>query len=93
MDELEIKIANFKELLKQKLIDTPASFEEQSRLIKYLKILDQDSNPAWDCIMAYHCWLENVLWELQNRYCKLAEEEEVNGQLEFVNCRLKLLIL
>ncbi|KAI6232964.1 Exocyst complex component 2 [Aphelenchoides fujianensis] len=73
---LEDKMQNFKDTLKQKLIDTPASFEEQSRLIKYLKILDPSSNPAWECITAYHCWLEKVLWELQNNYSKQAAGED-----------------
>lgn len=85
MEVLEQKMETFKEALKQKLISAPSSFEEQSRLIKYLKILDPDSNPAQDCIMSYHCWLENELWQLQNRYSKLANEE-VNEQLEFSNC-------
>jgi hypothetical protein len=82
MNVLEQKMEKFKEVVKQKLISSPSSFEEQSRLIKHLKILDPDSNPAQECITSYHCWLENLLWELQNRYCKLANEE-VNDQLEF----------
>lgn len=84
MNVLDMKMTNLKEVLKQKLISSPSSFEEQSRLIKYLKLLDPESSPAWDCITSYHCWLENVLWEMQNKYCKLANEE-LNDQLEFAN--------
>lgn len=68
MSVLDEKIQYFKQTIKQKLIDVPTSFEEQSKLIKYLKILDPDSDPAWDCITAYHCWLEDVLWQLQNKH-------------------------
>lgn len=46
MNVLELKMTNFKEVLKEKLVSSPLSFEEQSRLIKYLKILDPDSNPV-----------------------------------------------
>ncbi|KAI6225705.1 hypothetical protein M3Y95_00725300 [Aphelenchoides besseyi] len=81
---LEIKMQNFKDTLKQKLIDTPTSYEEQSRLIKYLKILDPTSNPAWECITAYHCWLEKVLWDLQNNYSRQAAGED-RRKMEFVN--------
>lgn len=68
---LDQKIELLKETIKQKLMEVPTSFEKQSKLIKYLKILDNDSDPAWDCITAYHCWLENVFWELQNKYYTL----------------------
>jgi exocyst complex component 2 len=88
MDVLELKMENFKEALKQRLINSPSSFDDQSRLIKYLKILDPDSSPAQECITSYHLWLEKELWELQNRYCKLANEE-VNDQLQFANCKFR----
>ncbi|KIH49152.1 hypothetical protein ANCDUO_20774, partial [Ancylostoma duodenale] len=38
MVHLDAKMDRFKEELKHKLIDTSASFEEQSKLIKYLKV-------------------------------------------------------
>lgn len=38
MLHLDAKMDRFKEELKLKLIDTSASFEEQSKLIKYLKV-------------------------------------------------------
>lgn len=90
MGVLELKMEKFKEALKQRLINSPSSFDDQNRLIKYLKILDPNSNPAQECITSYHLWLEKELWELQNRYCKLANEE-VNDQLEFANCELNYL--
>src|SRR3569623_2612326 len=59
MAVLNTKILAFKQIIKQKLIDVPTSFEEQCKLIKYLKILDPESDPALDCITAYHCWVED----------------------------------
>ncbi|ETN68527.1 IPT/TIG domain protein [Necator americanus] len=74
MLHLDAKIDRFKEEMKLKLIDTSASFEEQSKLIKYLKILEPDSDPTWECITAYHCWLEDILWKLQEEHFKKALE-------------------
>ncbi|VDO27135.1 unnamed protein product [Haemonchus placei] len=70
MIHLDAKMEKFKEEMKLKLIDTSASFEEQSKLIKYLKILEPDSDPTWECITAYHCWLEDILWKLQETHYK-----------------------
>ncbi|VDM65315.1 unnamed protein product [Strongylus vulgaris] len=70
MLHLDSKMDRFKEEMKHKLIDTSASFEEQSKLIKYLKILEPDSDPTWECITAYHCWLEDILWKLQEEHFK-----------------------
>ncbi|KAI1724959.1 exocyst complex component sec5 domain-containing protein [Ditylenchus destructor] len=76
MTVLDKKIDALKETLRQKLMDIPPTFEEQSKLIKYLKILDPNSDPAWDCITAYHIWLEDILWQMQNKYYALVLEEE-----------------
>ncbi|KJH45737.1 IPT/TIG domain protein [Dictyocaulus viviparus] len=80
MIHLDEKMELFKEEMKMKLIDTSASFEEQSKLIKYLKvcfiILEPGSDPTWECITAYHCWLEDILWKLQQDHFKKALEVE-----------------
>lgn len=73
MTVLDKKIEALKETLRQKLMDIPPTFEEQSKLIKYLKILDPNSDPAWDCITAYHIWLEDILWQMQNKYYTLGK--------------------
>uniref|UniRef100_A0A7I4XZ43 Exocyst complex component 2 n=1 Tax=Haemonchus contortus TaxID=6289 RepID=A0A7I4XZ43_HAECO len=80
MIHLDTKMEKFKEEMKLKLIDTSASFEEQSKLIKYLKILEPDSDPTWECITAYHCWLEDILWKLQETHYKKAIEAENSFQ-------------
>ncbi|MCP9258027.1 Exocyst complex component 2 [Dirofilaria immitis] len=72
MAELDQKMEIFKRNMKQRLIDMPTSFEDQSKLIKYLKVLEPNSDPAWDCITAYHCWLEDLLWQTQRKHLKLA---------------------
>lgn len=71
MAVLDQKIGFLKQTIHKKLMDVPTSFEMQSKLIKYLKILDPNSDPAWDCINAYHLWLESILWKIQNKYYKL----------------------
>lgn len=38
MHELDSKMEVFKKNMKQRLIDMPTSFEDQSKLIKYLKV-------------------------------------------------------
>ncbi|CAJ0944582.1 unnamed protein product, partial [Mesorhabditis belari] len=74
------KMAQFKEELKHRLVESTASYEEQSKLIKYLKILDPDSDPWWDCITSCHCWLEEVLWALQETHQKKAVEDAKQTQ-------------
>lgn len=80
MIEIDAKMEVFKEEMKRKLIDTPLSYEEQSKLIKYLKILDPDSDPTWDCITSYYVWLEKNLWDMQEKFLERAKAEEAENQ-------------
>uniref|UniRef100_A0A0N4ZV59 Exocyst complex component 2 n=1 Tax=Parastrongyloides trichosuri TaxID=131310 RepID=A0A0N4ZV59_PARTI len=75
MEVVDEKMRKFKNSLKHKLIDKPASFEEQNKLIKCLKILDPNSDPAWDAISSYHVYLEDILFEVQEKYYRLSIEE------------------
>ncbi|VDM95149.1 unnamed protein product [Thelazia callipaeda] len=84
MAELDRKMEVFKRNIKQRLINMPASFEDQSKLIKYLKVLEPDSDPAWDCITAYHCWLEDILWQTQAKHLKLMGEDNAHILHDFV---------
>ncbi|EJW84027.1 hypothetical protein WUBG_05060, partial [Wuchereria bancrofti] len=84
MTELDQKMEIFKRNMKQRLIDMPTSFEDQSKLIKYLKVLEPNSDPAWDCITAYHCWLEDLLWQTQRKHLKLVIEENFHNLHDFV---------
>jgi hypothetical protein len=68
MAVLDEKVDRLRGVIRQRLMDISTPFEEQSRLIKYLKLLDPESDPAWECMMSYHGWLENMLWELQRQY-------------------------
>ncbi|KAK0425378.1 hypothetical protein QR680_009169 [Steinernema hermaphroditum] len=78
MQVLDEKMIALKSLLKQRLIDVPTTFEDQSKLIKYLKCLDPESDPSWECITAYHCWLEDVLWQLQDKHHSLAVQDQAH---------------
>uniref|UniRef100_A0A8R1DWW7 Exocyst complex component 2 n=1 Tax=Caenorhabditis japonica TaxID=281687 RepID=A0A8R1DWW7_CAEJA len=80
MVEIDKKMDVCKEEMKRKLIDTPVSYEEQSKLIKYLKILDPDSDPTWDCITSYYVWLEKSLWDMQTQFLAKAKSEDVENQ-------------
>ncbi|CAI4225314.1 unnamed protein product [Auanema sp. JU1783] len=105
MEHLDSKMEVFKDEMKRKLIDTPASFEEQSKLIKYLKILEPNSDPTWECITAYHCYLEDILWKLQEEHYQKALASnatsndlrglvgaEVNERYQFVSNLVKVLL-
>lgn len=75
MTELNQKIEQFKETLQNRLIGIPGSLEEQNKIIKYLMILDPSSNPAWNCVNTYHTWLEQLLFELQDKYKNSQSDE------------------
>uniref|UniRef100_A0A7E4UPL3 Exocyst complex component 2 n=1 Tax=Panagrellus redivivus TaxID=6233 RepID=A0A7E4UPL3_PANRE len=72
---LDRKMVRFKGQIREKLMNVPTTFEEQSKLIKYLKALEPESDPAWECITAYHVWLEDILWELQGKHYEAALDE------------------
>ncbi|CAI5441568.1 unnamed protein product [Caenorhabditis angaria] len=80
LNEIDKKMDVFKEEMKRKLIDTPVSYEEQSKLIKYLKILDPESDPTWDCITSYYVWLEKSLWDMQAEFLEKAKIEMQSQQ-------------
>ncbi|CAB3404404.1 unnamed protein product [Caenorhabditis bovis] len=80
MTEIDKKMEKFKEVMTRKLIDTPVSYEEQSKLIKYLKILDPESDPTWECITSYYVWLEKCLWDMQEEHLQKANQESKDNQ-------------
>uniref|UniRef100_A0A0N5B214 Exocyst complex component 2 n=1 Tax=Strongyloides papillosus TaxID=174720 RepID=A0A0N5B214_STREA len=82
MEVVEIKMKIFKNSLKRKLMDDkPTSFEEQNKLIKCLKILDPESDPEWDAIASYHVYLEDTLFEIQDKYYQLSIEKDRDERL------------
>lgn len=40
-----------------------------------LQVLEPESDPAWDCITAYHCWLEDLLWQVQFKHHKIGKNQ------------------
>ncbi|VDK45330.1 unnamed protein product [Anisakis simplex] len=91
MHELDCKMEVFKKNMKQRLIDMPTSFEDQSKLIKYLKVLEPESDPAWDCITAYHCWLEDLLWQVQFKHHKIVVDGNAHSRQDFVQAIVNLI--
>uniref|UniRef100_A0A0N5AA74 Exocyst complex component 2 n=1 Tax=Syphacia muris TaxID=451379 RepID=A0A0N5AA74_9BILA len=91
MNVLEAKMEIFKKNMKKRLIDMPTSFEDQSKLIKYLKVLEPDSDPAWDCITAYHCWLEDLLWQTQFKHYEMVVDGHDHSRLEFVESMVRII--
>jgi len=51
MAVLDEKVDRLRGIIRQRLMDISTPFDEQNRLIKYLKILDPESDPAWDCMV------------------------------------------
>lgn len=71
MAELDRKMEVFKRNMKQRLIDLPTSFEDQSKLIKYLKVVSliyvfnlQAFVVVDELITAWLIQLERGLWVL-----------------------------
>lgn len=53
MAELDQKMEVFKRNMKQRLIDMPTSFEDQSKLIKYLKVMFIIIPFSFACLFVY----------------------------------------
>lgn len=69
MAELDQKMEVFKKNMKQRLIDMPTSFEDQSKLIKYLKVTKfwlfevEDRNPCGQELLLSqedHSWPNSI---------------------------------
>lgn len=68
--EVEKEMAHFKETLNERLLEMPSSLDEQKKIIRYLLMLDDESDPGWDCISAHYHWLQGVLWDSQEKHWK-----------------------
>ncbi|CAJ0570138.1 unnamed protein product, partial [Mesorhabditis spiculigera] len=87
MAGVDKKMAHFKKDLTTRLIDSQLNYEEQSKMIKYLKILDPDSDPLWHCITSSHQHLDTILWNLQKNHHEKAmadEKQRSNGRFLIV---------
>lgn len=59
--EVETRIEALRELLLDKLLETPSTLHDQKRYIRYLCDLRAVGDPAWQCIGAQHRWLLQLM--------------------------------
>ncbi|KAM5267935.1 exocyst complex component 2 isoform 2-T2 [Hipposideros larvatus] len=72
--EVETRIEALRELLLDKLLETPSTLHDQKRYIRYLSDLHAPGDPAWQCIGAQHSWI------LQRMHsCKEACVQDLKG--------------
>ncbi|KAB1261699.1 Exocyst complex component 2 [Camelus dromedarius] len=59
--EVEMRIEALRELLLDKLLETPSTLHDQKRYIRYLSDLHAPGDPAWQCIGAQHRWILQLM--------------------------------
>uniref|UniRef100_A0A8D0N055 Exocyst complex component 2 n=1 Tax=Sus scrofa TaxID=9823 RepID=A0A8D0N055_PIG len=59
--EVETRIEALRELLLDKLLETPSTLHDQKRYIRYLSDLRAPGDPAWQCIGAQHRWILQLM--------------------------------
>ncbi|KAJ8790636.1 hypothetical protein J1605_004609 [Eschrichtius robustus] len=59
--EVETRIEALRELLLDKLLETPSTLHDQKRYIRYLSDLHAPGDPAWQCIGAQHRWILQLM--------------------------------
>nr|XP_030737430.1 exocyst complex component 2 isoform X2 [Globicephala melas] len=63
--EVETRIEALRELLLDKLLETPSTLHDQKRYIRYLSDLHAPGDPAWQCIGAQHRWILQLMHSCQ----------------------------
>ncbi|KAM5321098.1 exocyst complex component 2 isoform 2-T6 [Glossophaga mutica] len=66
--ELETRIEALRELLLDKLLETPSTLHDQKRYIRYLSDLHAPGDPAWQCIGAQHGWILQLMHSCKEGY-------------------------
>uniref|UniRef100_A0A7N8XFV3 Exocyst complex component 2 n=1 Tax=Mastacembelus armatus TaxID=205130 RepID=A0A7N8XFV3_9TELE len=59
--EVETRIGALRNLLLEKLLQTPSTLHDQKRYIRYLSDLHAPGDPAWQCIYAQHKWILQLM--------------------------------
>uniref|UniRef100_A0A452EGF0 Exocyst complex component 2 n=1 Tax=Capra hircus TaxID=9925 RepID=A0A452EGF0_CAPHI len=59
--EVETRIEALRELLLEKLLETPSTLHDQKRYIRHLSDLHAPGDPAWQCIGAQHRWILQLM--------------------------------
>ncbi|NXE26166.1 EXOC2 protein, partial [Ardeotis kori] len=68
--EVETRIEALRELLLDKLLETPSTLHDQKRYIRYLSDLHAPGDPAWQCIGAQHQWILQLMHNCKENYVK-----------------------
>uniref|UniRef100_A0A5F8HJA1 Exocyst complex component 2 n=1 Tax=Monodelphis domestica TaxID=13616 RepID=A0A5F8HJA1_MONDO len=68
--EVETRIEDLRELLLDKLLETPSTLHDQKRYIRYLSDLHADGDPSWQCIGAQHKWILQLMHSCKESYVK-----------------------
>ncbi|KAM8789058.1 exocyst complex component 2 isoform 2-T2 [Rhynchonycteris naso] len=66
--EVEMRIEALRELLLEKLLETPSTLHDQKRYIRYLSDLHAPGDPAWQCIGAQHGWILQLMHSCKEGY-------------------------
>ncbi|XP_041040472.1 exocyst complex component 2 [Carcharodon carcharias] len=68
--EVETRIDALRKLLMNKLLEMPSTLHDQKRYIRYLSELHAPGDPAWQCIMAQHKWILQLMQNCRENYVK-----------------------
>ncbi|XP_075069089.1 exocyst complex component 2 [Mixophyes fleayi] len=68
--EVETRIEALRELLLNKLLETPSTLHDQKRYIRYLSELHAPGDPAWQCIGAQQKWIVQLMHSCKEGYVK-----------------------
>ncbi|ROI33819.1 Exocyst complex component 2 [Anabarilius grahami] len=74
--EVETRIEALRKLLMDKLLETPSTLHDQKRYIRYLSDLHAPGDPAWQCIVAQHKWILQLMQNCKEDFIK---EQKVGG--------------
>uniref|UniRef100_A0A8C5DVK2 Exocyst complex component 2 n=1 Tax=Gouania willdenowi TaxID=441366 RepID=A0A8C5DVK2_GOUWI len=66
--EVETRITALRSLLLDKLLQTPSTLHDQKRYIRYLSDLHAPGDPAWQCIVAQHKWILQLMQSCRDQF-------------------------
>ncbi|KAM6374241.1 exocyst complex component 2 isoform 3-T5 [Alca torda] len=92
--EVETRIEALRELLLDKLLETPSTLHDQKRYIRYLSDLHAPGDPAWQCIGAQHQWILQLMHNCKESYVKeqKAWRYKAPQQVVFIEKLTKLVV-
>lgn len=79
--EVENQINDFRDMLKQKLMELPNTLDNQIKLIRYLINLECAGDPAWECLVNQQKWLTTILLRCKEQHFQEEKENQQNGDV------------